>query len=72
MKSKLLQKISYGVSQSREAVDGQQENIEESSVPWTGHQTPPDRANRAVDAQACKGLRGLPKATTRFFNQRYL
>jgi hypothetical protein len=35
MKSKLLQKKSYGVSQSRAVVDGQQENIEDSSVPWT-------------------------------------
>jgi hypothetical protein len=34
MKSKLLQKISYGVNQSREAVNDQQENIEDSSVPW--------------------------------------
>jgi hypothetical protein len=71
MKSKLLQKKNPGLDQSQ-AVDGQQENIEESSVPWTGHQTPPDRANRAVDAQACKGLRGLLKATTRFSNPRYL
>jgi hypothetical protein len=34
MKSKLLKKISYGVDQSREVVDGQSENIEGSSVPW--------------------------------------
>jgi hypothetical protein len=35
MKSKLLQKKSYGVNQSREVVDGQHENIEDSSRPWT-------------------------------------
>jgi hypothetical protein len=33
MKSKLLKKKSYGVCQTREVVDGQQENIEDSSVP---------------------------------------
>jgi hypothetical protein len=52
MKSKLLQKISYGVNQSREVVDGQQEN--DSSRPTKAHETPRNPANPAVDAQACK------------------
>jgi hypothetical protein len=52
MKSKLLQKKNYGVNQSRVVVDGQQENIEDSSMPRKGPQTPPNRANPAVDAQA--------------------
>ena len=33
MKSKLLQKKSYGLNQSREVLDDQQENTEDSSEP---------------------------------------
>jgi hypothetical protein len=52
MKSKLLQKKSYGVNQSREVVDGQQENIEDSSSSWRGHETPPNPVNPAFGAEA--------------------
>ena len=65
MKSKLLQKISYGVSQSREVVDGQQENIEDSSMPWSGHKTPPNFVNRAVDAKAREDFPDLLKRNYR-------
>jgi DNA-binding CsgD family transcriptional regulator len=39
MKSKLLQKKSYGRKQSREVVDRQQECIEDSSAPWRSART---------------------------------
>jgi hypothetical protein len=61
MKSKLLQKISYGVNQSREVVDGQPENIEDSSVPWRGHGIPPNPVNPAVDVEARRDFSGLLK-----------
>lgn len=54
MKSKLLQKISYGANQPREVIDGQHQNIEGSSVPGRGHENPPDRVHPAVDAQSRK------------------
>jgi hypothetical protein len=47
MKSKLLKKISYG--ESREMVNGQQENTEDSPLQWRGRGTPP---KPAVDAEA--------------------
>jgi hypothetical protein len=56
MKSKLLKKI-----QSREVVNGQQENTEESSVPRRGHATPPNSVIPAVDAQARKDFPDLLK-----------
>jgi hypothetical protein len=52
MKSKLLQKIGCVRNQSRDAVDGQDQNNEDSSAPWKGHQAPANRVNPAVDAQA--------------------
>jgi hypothetical protein len=61
MKSKLLQKISYGVSQSREAVNRQQENIEDSSVPWREGENPLGRVSPAPDAQARKDFPSLLK-----------
>jgi hypothetical protein len=61
MKSKLLQKKSYDVNQSREVVDGQQENIEGSSLPWRGRETPPAPVNPAVGAEARKGFPSLLK-----------
>jgi hypothetical protein len=36
MKSKLLQKISNGINQAREVVDGKKENIGDSPLPWGG------------------------------------
>jgi hypothetical protein len=54
MKSKLLQKISYGLDQSPEVVNGQQENTEDSSVLRRGHETTPNPVHEAVDAQARK------------------
>jgi hypothetical protein len=61
MKSKLLQKKSYGLNQSRVVVDGQQENFEDSSVPRKGHETPPNRVNPAVDPQAREDFPDLLK-----------
>jgi hypothetical protein len=54
MKAKLLQKISYGVDQSREVVDGQQENIEDSSVTWRERENPTGRVRPATGTQARK------------------
>jgi hypothetical protein len=62
MKSKLLQKLTYGVNQSREVVDGHREG---SSLPWRGHEAPPSPVNTAVDAQARKVLPGLLKRNYR-------
>jgi hypothetical protein len=56
MKSKLLQKLTYGVNQSREVVDGQQENIEYSSVPWRERENPTGRVRPATGTQARKDL----------------
>jgi hypothetical protein len=61
LKSKLLQKKSYGLSQSHDAVGGQHQNNEDSSAPWKGHQAPANRVNPAVDAQARKDFPGLLK-----------
>jgi hypothetical protein len=65
MKSKLLRKKSNGLNQSREVVDSQRENIE-ASLPWRGHQPPPNPVNPAVDqAQApLLPLRVWQSATT--------
>jgi hypothetical protein len=56
MKSKLLQKKSYGANQPREVVDGQQQN--HWSSPTKGRETAPDPA---VDAEARKAFPGLLK-----------
>jgi hypothetical protein len=56
---------SYERDQSHDAVDGQQENIEDSSTPRKGHQTPPDPVNPAVDAQARKDFPALLKRSYR-------
>jgi hypothetical protein len=56
MKSKLLQKKSYGVNQSHEVVDGQQENIEDSSSPWRGHETPSIPSTRSLTLRPAKTL----------------
>jgi hypothetical protein len=49
MKSKLLQKMS-GVNQSREVVDGQHENIEDSSMPWRLRENPLGQVSPPVEA----------------------
>jgi hypothetical protein len=51
MKSKLLQKQSYGVIQSRKVVDDQRENTEDSSVPWRERETSPNPVHQPVDVQ---------------------
>jgi hypothetical protein len=56
MKSKLLQKINYDVIQSREVVNGQQGNIEDSSTPWRSRENPPGRVSPPVDVEARKGF----------------
>jgi hypothetical protein len=61
MKSKLLQKICYGVSQSRDVVNGQQENTEDSSMPWRVREDPPGRVSPGADAQARKDFPALLK-----------
>ena len=53
MKSKLLQEISHG--ESREVVNGQEENTEDSPLQWRGRGTLP---KPAVDAEARKLDRG--------------
>jgi hypothetical protein len=63
LKSKLLQKMSNGVNQSREVVDGQNEN--ESSRPTKGHETLRNPVNPAFDAEARKDFPGLPKRNCR-------
>jgi hypothetical protein len=55
MKSKLLQKISYGLDRSRESVGGQQEDINDS-------------VNPTDDAQAQKDFPSLLKPKTQFVN----
>jgi hypothetical protein len=65
MKSKLLQKKSYGANQSHEVVDGHQESIEDSSVAWRERENPPGRVNPAVDSQVRKVLPGLLKRNYR-------
>jgi hypothetical protein len=61
MISKLLQKLTYGVNQSREVVDGQEKNIEHSSETWTGREPRPNRVNPAFDAEVGKDFPGLLK-----------
>jgi hypothetical protein len=61
MKSKLLQKQSYGVIQSRKVVDDQRENTEDSSVPWRERETSPNPVHQPVDVQARKDFPGLLK-----------
>jgi hypothetical protein len=58
MRSKLLQKKIYAINQSREEVDGQQEN--DSSRRTKGPNTLPNPANPAV-AQAGKDTPALLK-----------
>jgi hypothetical protein len=54
VRSKLLQKI-----QSREVVNGQQENTEGSSVPWRARENPPGRVSPPVEALDHKDSPGL-------------
>jgi hypothetical protein len=60
MKSKLLQKKSYGLNASHDVVDGQQENIEDSSAPWKGREILTD-LNSSVDNHARKDFPRLLK-----------
>jgi hypothetical protein len=61
MKSKLLKKKNSG-HRPCGVVNTQQENIQDSSVPWRGRENPPDRVNPAVAAQARKDFPGSPEA----------
>jgi hypothetical protein len=61
MKSKLLQKKSSGRNRPRGVVDGQQESIEELSVPRWRRENPPSRVNPPVQVQARKDFPGLLK-----------
>jgi hypothetical protein len=62
MKSKLLQKISYGVNQALEVVDGQKEN--DSSRPTNGHGTLRNPVNPAAEARAGKDFPGYRSEIT--------
>jgi hypothetical protein len=59
MKSKLLQKVSYGLHQPREVVDGQQESTEDSSMPERARENPPGRVSSPVEALDHKDSPGL-------------
>jgi hypothetical protein len=59
MRSKLLQKQNYGLNQSRKVVDVQQENIEDSSLPWRRHERSPNPVHHPVDSQARTDFPGL-------------
>jgi hypothetical protein len=61
MKSKLLQKQTYGVNQSREVVDGHRENIGDSPLPYRGPGIPPIPVSPAVDVEARKDFPDLLK-----------
>jgi hypothetical protein len=63
MKSKLLQRISYGVNQSREVVDGQPEN--DSSRPTKGRESRSNPVNTAVGTEAREHFPGLLKRNYR-------
>jgi hypothetical protein len=63
MKSKLLQKKSYGLNKSRAGLDGQHGN--DSSTPWRGHETSPNPVNPAFDAEARKDFPALLKRNYR-------
>jgi hypothetical protein len=65
MRSKLLQKLTHGVNQSREVVDGHRENIGDSPSPWRGRGILPNPVNPAVDAQAGKDSSALLKRNYR-------
>jgi hypothetical protein len=65
MKSKLLQKIGCGVNQSREVVDGKQENIEIRPSPGRGASPDPNGVNPASDAEARKDFPALLKRNYR-------
>jgi hypothetical protein len=65
MKSKLLQQMSYCVNQSREGLDGQQENIEGSSLPRRGDEILPNPVNPAFDTEARKDFPALLKRNYR-------
>jgi hypothetical protein len=56
MKSKLLQKMTFGVNQSREVADRPQENIEYPSTPWRERENPTGRIRPATGTQARKDL----------------
>jgi hypothetical protein len=58
MKSKLLQRIGGGLSQSR-VMDSQQKSSEESSVPGWKRENPPGRVSRPVEALDHKSSPGL-------------
>lgn len=66
MQSKLLRRQAYGLDQSGEVMDQQQENIEDKSEPWDRHETPHNPINELVDTEARKEFPGLGQAKTRF------
>lgn len=66
MRSKLLQKIGYGLDQSGQVLDSQQTNIEDSQEPsTTHHETPHNPANLSVDALAEREFPALHRTPNR-------
>jgi DNA-binding CsgD family transcriptional regulator len=61
MTSKLLQKKSCGVKQSGDVVGGQQENIEDSPVPWPGRETGVLRCAPTMCAKGTASSNGRPQ-----------
>jgi len=66
MRSKLLQKIGYGLDQTGEVMDQQQKNIEDTSEPQDHHETEHNAVNLSSDAVAEKEFPGLGRRQFRF------
>jgi hypothetical protein len=67
MKSKLLQKKSYGLNQSHGGMNGQQESIEDSSVPWWERENPPGRVSPTTGSP-----QGLPSVVKHACRRQHL
>lgn len=65
MRSKLLQKLSYGYDQTGEIMDNQQKNVEDTAQPQDKHETPHNPVNLSTDAQAEKDFPGLGRGPQR-------
>jgi len=66
MRSKLLQKISYGLDQSGEVMDHQQKNVEDTAEPQGNNETEHNAVNLSSDAIAEKEFPGLGRRQFRF------
>jgi hypothetical protein len=66
MRSKLLQKLGYGLEQSGEVMDQQQKNIEDTAQPKDNNETEHNVVNMSTDAVAEKDFPGLGRRQMRF------